>query len=226
MSYSMYLIAAAGTELPIPVLPDKLKVSSPGKNKTATVMGLGEVLLLRKKGLRSLAWESHFPARPAPYAAGGASAIIPTPIDLVKAIQAARDSLEPLRFLLLGADLSQDVNMKVGVDDFDYEERGGEVGDLYYTIKLTEWKEHSARRIVLQKETEKAAEAVEAPAQRSGTPGPAPRSYTVAAGDSLWKIARRAFGDGAAWKTIYAANQTVIGANPNLIYPGQVLALS
>jgi nucleoid-associated protein YgaU len=221
MSYSMYLITAAGAELSIPVLPDKLKVSSPGKNKTATVLGLGEVLLLRKKGLRTLSWSSHFPAHPAPYVTGGATAAVPAPIGLVKAIQVARDNLEPLRFLLLGADL--DVNMRVGVDDFDYEERGGEVGDIYYSIKLTEWRDHSARRVVFQSNSEKVTEA---PAERSGTPGPVPRSYTVAAGDTLWAIARRTFGDGAAWKKIYETNKTVIGANPNLIRPGQVLALS
>ncbi|SBV94402.1 putative Phage-like element PBSX protein XkdP [uncultured Eubacteriales bacterium] len=220
MSYSMYLKTAAGVWLPIPVLPDKLKVTSPGKNKTDTVLGLGEVLLLRKKGLRTLAWDSHFPAHPAPYVTGGASADIPAPIELVKAIQAARDSLEPLRFLLLGTDL--DVNMLVGVGDFSYDERGGEVGDIYYSIELTEWKDYSARRLVLQGGTKKV---VDAPAERSGTPGPAPKSYTVAAGDSLWSVARRAYGDGAAWKQIYDANKATIGANPSLIYAGQVLTL-
>lgn len=222
MSYSMYLITAGGVKLPIPVLPDKLKVSSPGKNKTDTVLGLGEVLLLRKKGLRTLAWDSHFPAHPAPYVTGGLSSAVPAPMELVKAIQTARDTVEPLWFRLLGADL--DMNTKVGVGDFSYEERGGEVGDIYYSIELTEWKDHSARRLVLSGGAVN-TKAVEAPAERSGTPGPAPRSYTVAAGDSLWSVARRTYGDGAAWKQLYEANKEAIGANPNLIYAGQVLTL-
>lgn len=48
-------------------------------------------------------------------------------------------------------------------------------------------------------------------------------SYTVQAGDSLSKIARR-LGHGD-WKTLYGANRDVVGANPNVIRPGQVLAL-
>lgn len=222
MSYSMHLITSAGRELPIPVLPEKLKVTSPGKNKSDAVLGLGEVLLLRKKGLRSLAWESFFPARPAPYVTGGMTAAVPAPMELVKAIQVARDTLEPLEFLLLGADL--DMNTKVGVGDFSYEERGGEVGDIYYSIELTEWKNHSARRLT-PSGGEVKTKAVEAPVERSGTPGAAPRSYTVAAGDSLWSVARRAYGDGAAWKQLYEANKATIGANPSLIYAGQVLTL-
>lgn len=62
-NYRMTLIVG-GREINIPVLPAKLNVSSPGKNERVTVLDLGEVLLLRKKGLRILSWESFF--RPIP----------------------------------------------------------------------------------------------------------------------------------------------------------------
>ena len=52
-NYRMTLIVG-GREINIPVLPAKLNVSSPGKNERVTVLDLGEVLLLRKKGLRIL----------------------------------------------------------------------------------------------------------------------------------------------------------------------------
>ena len=65
-NYRMTLIVG-GREINIPVLPAKLNVSSPGKNERVTVLDLGEVLLLRKKGLRILSWESFFPADSAPY---------------------------------------------------------------------------------------------------------------------------------------------------------------
>lgn len=216
----MYLITGDGREIPIPVLPEKLEISSPGKNETTTVLGLGEVLLLRAKGLRTITWDSHFPKHSAPYVTGQ----VVTPIEIVRAIQAARDTRKPMRFLLLGTDL--DINMPVGVDDFSYEERGGEVGDIYYSIKLTEWKSYAAKRLVLQAETkaETTQKAVEAPAARSGTP-PSPKSYTVRAGDSMWAIAQRSYGDGAKWKNIYEANKKLVGANPNQLRPGQVLAI-
>ena len=72
---------------------------------------------------------------------------ITDPVEIVKAIQKARDSLDPVRFLITGTDL--DINVRMGVETFDYEERAGELGDFYYSIKLSEWKDYSPRRIVL-----------------------------------------------------------------------------
>ena len=44
-------------------------------------------------------------------------------------------------------------------------------------------------------------------------------------GDFLRKIAKAFYGDENQWKKIYDANRTVIGPNPNLILPGQVLTI-
>ncbi len=46
--------------------------------------------------------------------------------------------------------------------------------------------------------------------------------YTVVKGDSLWKIAVRAYGDGYKWVEVAKANKL---ANPNLIHAGNVLTL-
>jgi nucleoid-associated protein YgaU len=50
------------------------------------------------------------------------------------------------------------------------------------------------------------------------------KSYTVLAGDSLSKIAKREYGDANAWKRIYDANRDII-KDPDLIYPGQTLKI-
>ena len=50
------------------------------------------------------------------------------------------------------------------------------------------------------------------------------RTYTVVAGDSLSKIAKREFGDANKWHAIYDANRDKI-KDPDLIHPGQVLTL-
>ena len=43
-------------------------------------------------------------------------------------------------------------------------------------------------------------------------------------GDTLWHIARRTYGDGLLFTDIYRANRSEI-VDPNLIYPGQIVAL-
>ena len=49
-------------------------------------------------------------------------------------------------------------------------------------------------------------------------------SYTVQPGNSLWVIARRAYGNGLDYTVIFGANKEHI-SDPNLIYPGQVITL-
>ena len=214
-NYGLTLIAG-GREIDIPVLPEKLKVTSPGNNDTATVLVLGDVLILRKKGLRTVAWDSFFPVNDAPFVTGR----ITDPVEIVKAIQKARDSLDPVRFLITGTDL--DINVRMGVETFDYEERAGELGDFYYSIKLSEWKDYSPRRIVLPPEPAKPAQAKEP--ERTGEP-PKQKTYTVKAGDCLWNIAKKFYGKGSDYTKIYNANKGTIGSNPNLIYPGQVFTI-
>jgi nucleoid-associated protein YgaU len=50
---------------------------------------------------------------------------------------------------------------------------------------------------------------------------PAEGKITVERGNSLWRIARRAYGSGFDYMVIYEANKDQIG-DPNRIYPGQV----
>ncbi|MBM3478941.1 MAG: LysM peptidoglycan-binding domain-containing protein [Alphaproteobacteria bacterium] len=54
-------------------------------------------------------------------------------------------------------------------------------------------------------------------------PGPADR-IVVQPGNSLWRIARRIYGEGVRYTVIYQANRQMI-RDPNLIYPGQVFEL-
>ncbi|MET9087732.1 transglycosylase family protein [Streptomyces sp. NPDC004237] len=71
--------------------------------------------------------------------------------------------------------------------------------------------------------TRKSTPAAKAP-QRSTprTRASAKGDYTVREGDTLSGIAAR---HGTSWQRLYAANKAVIGDDPNLIVPGQRLAL-
>jgi nucleoid-associated protein YgaU len=50
------------------------------------------------------------------------------------------------------------------------------------------------------------------------------KTYTVASGDSLSRIAKHVFGDANRWHEIFEANRDQLD-NPDLIQPGQVLKI-
>ncbi len=66
--------------------------------------------------------------------------------------------------------------------------------------------------------------AEETPAEAAPAPAApaAPRTYTVVAGDTLWAIAERFYGDGSKFPKIAEASGV---ANPDLINVGQVLTI-
>lgn len=55
-------------------------------------------------------------------------------------------------------------------------------------------------------------------------PEPESTFHTVEKGDSLWKIAEKAYGDGSKYMAIFEANKPML-SDPDKIYPGQMLRI-
>ncbi len=54
---------------------------------------------------------------------------------------------------------------------------------------------------------------------------PEPGRYLVRPGDSLWSIAGGRLGEPTSWPRIYELNRDLVGSDPDLIRPGQLLRL-
>ena len=90
-------------------------------------------------------------------------------------------------------------------------------------------------RVIIDRQPVPTAVTVRSPVSRMAALGSAGSEYTVVTGDTLWGIARSILSqsgtrpDGGevsvAWKAIYESNTDVVGADPNLILPGQVLTI-
>ena len=56
------------------------------------------------------------------------------------------------------------------------------------------------------------------------TPEPEEQTYTIAAGDSLSKIAKHFYGEAHKWRQIFDANRDILD-DPDEIQPGQTLKI-
>ncbi|MFF0385903.1 transglycosylase family protein [Streptomyces sp. NPDC004286] len=94
--------------------------------------------------------------------------------------------------------------------------------DKGVTRKSSPKKSSPARSAPTRTAPKRSAQVPQRPATTHADRGAHRGGYTVRQGDTLSTIAAR---HGVSWQRVYEANRSVIGADPNLIVPGQRLAL-
>lgn len=138
--YNMYLSQETDKEtlvLKFPVLPEELEIKCDIDNKKYNVLALGDIIKPGIKGLKSFTLNSYFPADDEPDV-------------YVRIIEKMVDNQKPIRFIINrmnGNKLDYDSNLLILIDSFTHKEEGGEVGDIYYSYKFTEYREHKAKVI-------------------------------------------------------------------------------
>lgn len=159
--YGLYL-AREGTVIRFPVNPESYKISRNNDNGEYNVLGVGPIMIPRTPKLQEASWSGLFPGRD-DYGAVLTSGQFQPPKFYIEFLQAAMDEKAPLRFVanryLEDGTPIFDTNMEVLVTSFHTEERGGETGDFYYELGLTEYRDYSAKTVTLRQEAEKPAAA-------------------------------------------------------------------
>lgn len=119
------------------------------------------------------------------------------------------DAHQVCRYIVTGTE----INIPVLLGPVYYEEKDG-TNDVYARIPLYEF---SYLDEVKVQDTQNSGRASE-----SGNQALSSGTYVVQAGDSLWSISKKIYGDGSMATKLAAANGI---SNPNLIYVRQVLTL-
>lgn len=214
--YQMWLTHNGGSEkLRFPVLPDIITVTNGSMNKSVDIAGLGEIVIKQDRPALGISFSSIFPSTSFP---GIQVSSIVSPKTLKQKVMRWKDSEKPSHFLITGTD----INMHCTIEDFPFSEQGGDIGTIYYTLKMKEYRSVSARQIKVNTATQKAVLAAVAPARVDNRVQP--KTYTVSKGDCLWNIAAKLLGSGSRYTEIASLNSDII-KSPNLILPGQVLRL-
>lgn len=218
-NYQMWLTYNAEKEkIQLPVLPETFKVRNGSANESMNISGLGEIVIMQSRPALQFSFSSFFPAAKFP---GVQVEKLTQPLKLVQKINEWKAGDKPVHFICtaLGVDLY------CTIEDFSYEESGGDVGTYQYDITLKEYREITVRQVKIEVKKKKAKTKTKKKAKKRVSNKKAPKTYTVKRGDCLWNIAKKYYGNGAQYTKIYNANKKVIGGNPNLIYPGQVLTI-
>lgn len=201
--------------LRLPVNPSEVSVSSPYGINRVNIASLGEVSIPGERELKEITFNSFFPRDYNPTYCEYSG--FPSPKAWVKQLEEWRDTRKNIRIIISGTNIS----LPVLISSFDIQpERAGHIGDIYYSITFTEFRAPIVRKLN-EKNGSKVAQSNNRPSQKPNKS----KVYVVKTGDTLWAISKSFYGSGSKYRTIYDANKSVIGNNPNLIKPGQKLVI-
>ena len=212
----------------LPVAPPKLTVKINNANKTVTLINEGQINLLKKAELTDLEFECRIPQEPYPFAVyksgfKGADYFLDY-------FETLKMNQKPFQFIVCRTKPTGkrlfDTNIKVSMEDYKITEDAKEGFDLMVDIKLKQWRDYGTKTVNISFDMSRPKASVEPQRETGASPAPTEaQTYTVVKGDCLWNIAKKLYGNGSKYSVIYNANRSVIGGNPNLIYPGQVLTI-
>lgn len=138
--YNIYISQETNDKLivlKLPAVPEEIEISQDIGNKKYALLNLGEITRYGDIGLQTFDIKSYFPFSMSP----------DTCVTIIKNMITNK---LPVRFIMereLYGNILSDINIEAVIDSFTYSEEGGETGDIYYTLKFTEYKKHEAKVI-------------------------------------------------------------------------------
>lgn len=207
----------------LPIAPKKFQLKVKNQNKTMNLIDGTEINFLKTAGLTELEFEVLIPAVEYSFALydGG-----------FKGVKYYTDHFEklkvekkPFQFIMVrqmpDGKILNNTTMTVSLESYNAVESTDEGFDTTVSIKLKQFNPFGTKTIQVDNSTARVVQ------ERETVNSPAPKqevTYTVKAGDCLWNIAKKFYGNGSYYMAINEANKDII-RTPNLIYPNQVLKI-
>lgn len=205
----------------VPINPGSIEMGDGSNSSTYDIVGVGEINVIKNPKLTTYAFSSIFPAQAYPFIS--ASTVL-EPSEYVDMLNEWKATKRPIRFVFTGS--SFDINEAVSIDDFEWKEVAGSIGDIEYTLKLRKYVFYSAQRVNVA--TRQSGTATTRVIQKGSKPRQndrqVPKTRTLAPGENLWTIAKKELGDDSKWREIQKLNG-ITDAQVKSLPVGMVLKL-
>lgn len=155
--YGIYFQREGEEPYLLPVNPETLPVERTADNGEYNVLGIGPIMIPRIPNQKVITIESFFPGRPFSGMLQGTRGFVP-PAEYINLFENAMKnrevlSYQPIRYYENGEPFfggDDDGGFAVLVTSFLTEERGGETGDFYYALELTEYRDYAPQELTFQ----------------------------------------------------------------------------
>jgi nucleoid-associated protein YgaU len=202
MSYGVWLSWNNQEEgFDLPVLPGEIGASVGGDGSGHDVVGMGKINVIKDRELAEYTIESIFPAQRYPYVT---AAELLEPRQYIDYIMRWWETKRPIRFVYTGPTL--EINTPASIESFEWKEKAGAPGDIEFSLKLKEYRFYAAQRVQPAASPSGGAVRISKAPPKRADDRVQPKTYTLAAGDTLWAVAQKALGDGSRWREIQKLN--------------------
>jgi LysM repeat protein len=221
MSYAVFF-QRGDTLARLPTNPEKITLTLTLASEKYVVLGLGQIVIPTDAELSEYTFDDvEFPHSTRSYTETNGD--FKGPDYYQNLFSVWMKNKDPVRFIAHNG-ITKDYNSLVILESVTREENAGEEGDEYFSFKLLEYKDFGKKSVVTTTTSSGTTTAKAASVVATTKSSKAKSTYTVQSGDTLWAIAKKYYGDGSKYSTIYNANKTIL-KNPNLVYTGQVLTI-
>lgn len=215
------LIQFNGKEIQIPINPEDIQITEKASNPDIEVLGIGKATRKGDPGLITTRIKSFFPAVDSYFYKGVNPRLY---IDFINEIWNT-DNTNNNVAKIITTGLEKNLNMFFVIENFNYKYSAG-TDDIDYELSIKEYRPYGVKLInsaALGMADARTASPVVM--QDTSVQNQVLNTYTVQKNDCLWNITKACCGDGSRFGELYNLNKEVIGNNPSLIKPGQVLTL-